>query len=454
MSITPLAFTGVSKFSDDFQVILDRSLSIARIPLQSMQYQQADLLTKKQLLGGIRTAVASLASSVSGLGSIGANRALGVSSTNTGLVTVSMNGATQAGSYTVSDITSVAKAASETSATGYATPHEAAVSGDGLMELVVGTATHEIDLTGEGKNNLEGLRDAINALGAGVTASILNTGTGETPYYLSVTANSTGSTTLQLRETAGEAGTNVLTADNQGADAVFKLNGLDVTKSDNVVSDVISGVSFTIRGTTDPGEEVGIKLSSNRGELATALADFVDNYNALREEIGAQIGQKAGLLSGDFIVREIQNQLRNIVNYEGTGDVSNLMALGIELDDTGKMSFDSAAFYALPDSRISSAFEFLGSASTGFGALSRNLTQISDPITGLIKTQQNQYDVADDRLTAQMTALTERITFMQATLSYQLQQADVLLAQLESQETILDASIQALTYTAYGRNDR
>lgn len=453
-SITPLAFTGISEFSDDFRTILDRSVAVASLPLQELQYEQADILTKKQLMSGLRSSVESLATAVRTLGSVGEDKALSASSTDTSLVTVSLNGATQAGSYTISNITSVATAASETTLIGYETSDDTAVSSDGVLELVVGSNSYEIDLTGEGENTLEGLRDAINALGAGVSASILNTGTGDTPYYLSVTSNATGATTLQLREDAGVPASNLISEENQGSDAEFELNGIPVTKSDNVINDVVEGLTFTIKSKTDPGEDAVLTLSSNRGSLATALASFVSAYNATRDTVTAQVGETAGLLSGDFVVREIQQTLRQLGAYKDSGGtINNLADLGIEFDETGEMSFDSSSFYSLPDSAIAEAFDFLGSAATGFGALSKSLTAISDPVTGLIKTQQDQYDRADDRLSDQILALAERIDYMQTSLSAKLQQADVLLAQLEAQQTLLTASLDSLNLALFGKKE-
>jgi flagellar hook-associated protein 2 len=454
MGISPLVFTGISEFSDDLRTILNRAVSIASLPLVQMQNEQADLLTKKQILTDLQSAAAGMASAVRALGAAGRTRALSASSSNTSRVTVSLNGATQAGTYTLSEITSVAKAASETTLSGYATADGTAVSSDGILELVVGSTTYEIDLTGEGKNNLNGLRDAINALGAGVTASVLNTGTGEEPYYLVITATSPGERALELRETAGDSGTNVLTAANQGSNAIFKLNGLDVVKSDNVMSDVIPGLTFTIVSKTDPGETVELKLFSSRSTLATKLADMVSAYNALRGTTSAQVGETAGLLSGDFIIREIQHHLRTLTAYEGSGGIRRLADLGVEFNEQGEMSFNSSKFYSLSEAEIAAAFDYLGSESAGFGGLSRNFEQISDPISGLIKLQQDQYDTADERLSRQMAEVTSRIEFMQLSLSAKLQQADVLLAQLEAQQTLLEASIKGLELALYGKKER
>ncbi len=452
-SITPLVFTGISQFSDDFQAIIDRAVAIANIPLQEMQNEQADLLTKKQLLTDLRLSVADVVSAIERLGQLGESRALSATSSNTSRVTVTLNGATSPGTYTITDITSVATAASETTASGYATDDATAVSADGIMELVVGSQTYTIDLTAQGANSLAGLRDAINNLDAGVSATILNTGSGSTPYYLSITAQNTGATTLQLRETAGDAGSNILTSANQGSDAVFKLNGLTVTSPENTITDAVPGLTFTIHQTTDPGESVILSLSSSRTEVGNALADLVSAYNDLRTNVNLQIGETAGLLSGDFIVREIQQRMRELASYQADGTIQNLADLGIEFDDKGVMSFNSTKFYSLPESSFNAVLDFLGSATTGFGALAGDFEEISDPVTGLIRTQQDYYDQADERLTAQIDQLVERIDYMQQSLTEKLQQADVLLAQLESQQTLLEASLRGLDAALYGRND-
>ena len=197
MSLTPLTFTGISQFSTDFQTILNRAVSIAAIPVQQLQNEQADVLTRKQLLTGLNSALSELAARIGSLAAIGEYKALSASSSNSLKVTATATGATAAASYTLSEITSVARAAAEMSVSGYATSDGTAVSATGSMNLIVGSSEYTITL-GEGKNNLIGLRDAINLSGAPVTASILTTGTGDNPNYLSVTANSTGATTLRL----------------------------------------------------------------------------------------------------------------------------------------------------------------------------------------------------------------------------------------------------------------
>ena len=452
MSTAPIAFTGLSTFSNDFQSILARAVSIAQLPLRTLQNKEADLLQKKQLLAGVNSAVAGVGSAIGSLGTVAAGKGLTATSSNPLKVTVQNTGSTSSASYSISNVTSIATAASETSTTGYADSTTAAVSSSGNLSLVVGSTTRPIALAA-GKNNLVGLRDAINNLGAGVTATIITTGTGATPNYLSVQSNATGHTTLALNDVpAAGPPVNLLTAANQGTNAVFQLNGVGVSRATNTVNDVVSGVTFTLLGTTAGSDTVNLSLKTDRSQLSASLSNFAQNYNSLVDQVNAQSGSAAGLLNGDFIIRQIQNDLQQTTGYQGTNGIKGLSNLGIALDKTGKASFDATAFSALSDSQISDAFAFLGSSTTGFGALAKNFTQISDPTSGLIHLQQDGYYQATRNLAKQITTVQDRVTNLQRSLTLQLQKADAALAQLQGQQSVISASIQSVNLALYGKN--
>jgi len=451
MSITPLKFTGVSTFSADFQSILTRAVSIAALPVKQMQNDQATLIAKKQALSAIGSDVSSLASAIANLGQIGDTTALAVSSSNANRVTVTNNGLTSAVTYTITDITSVAKAASETTAAGLATSDSTAVDSDGQLELIFGGSTHAIDISSA--NNLDALAEKINDLGLGLTATVLNTGSVNNPFYLSLTSSTNGETTLQLNDTAGDAGSNLLTSVNQGANAVFKLNGLPVSKSDNIISDVVPNLTFNIVSKTAVDEVVTLSAQSNRGSLASAIQTFVDAYNKVSTSRNSQIGSQAGILSGDSLINQLGRTLHQVTAHggDGSGTVQSLADIGIELDKTGKMSFNSVKFYSLPTPTINSAYSFFKSTDGGFGTLSSTLDAISNPLTGMIKTQQDLYDAADTRISNQIDILTERITNMQTTLQAKLNQADALLSSLQSQQALLKASYDSVNLALYGK---
>lgn len=447
MGLSPLTFVGVSQFSEDFQTILSRAVQIAELPIQALQNRDSDVLQQKTLLSDLSASIASLATSLSGLGTTASNQALAATSSNTTAVSVINSGATVAASYTINSITSVAAAASERTVGSYADSASTPVSSTGDVKLVVGSDEYDLTLT---NNSLVGLRDQINALGAGVSASILTTADGN---YLSVSATASGETTLRLFDDPLGANTNLLTADNQGSNAVFQLNGIDIEQSQNVVNAVVPGLTFTIQEATEA--PVTLQLATDRSQLSSALQSFVGSYNAVRSKVNQQVGPAAGLLSGNFLVGQLQSRLREIASYrDPSGSVTSLSDLGIVFDSSGEASFDTTTFNALTDAAISDAFSYIGSATEGLGGLSDGLEQFSDPISGLIKLEQDGLDRIDRSLQDRIDALYQRIDVMRTGLNLRLQQADTLLAGLESQQNLLTASLEGLSMVLYGRKDQ
>ena len=451
MGISPLTFTGVSTYSADFQKILARTVAIASQPINFLQREQAQIFQQKTLATGLQSVVGGLASAISSLGELGTSKALGGTSSNTAKVSVGSVTATSPASYTISEITSVARAASATSS-GFPDGGTTAVSATGTVRLSFNGTNHTLVL-GVGENNLTGLRDKINGLGAGVTASILTTGTGANPYYLSITSNTSGQKPITLVDDPSGAATNLLATTDNGANAEFKVNGVSVSKSSNLINDVVSGVTFTIVSTTAALETVSLFLSSNRATLSSRLQTFVAAYNDVLANTDAQIGEAAGLLTGNTLVRESKEALRTLTGYEGTGGVKSLAELGVGFGSDGKATFDATAFAALSDSSIQNSFTFLGSTSTGFGALKSRLTQLSDPVTGLIAVQNTKYDESDKRIAKRVEDLTARLAALQRSTAERLQTVDALLGSLQSQQTIIEASYKSLQLALFGRNN-
>lgn len=450
MGFAPLTFTGVSTYSADFQKILERTVAIASQPITQLQAEQTRIFQQKTLSTGLQTVVSGLASAVGALSDLGTSKALSGSSSNSSKVSIGTVTANNPASYTISEITSVARASSATSS-GFADSTTTPASATGTVKLTFNGTEHTIAL-GPTENNLTGLRDKINNLGAGVTASILTTGTGATPYYLSITSNTSGEKPIALVDDPTGAATNLLATTDNGANANFKINGVAVSKSSNLINDVVNGVTFSIAATTSVGETVTLSLGSSRSTLASRLQSFVSAYNEVLTNTDSQIGESAGLLTGDLLVREAKDALRDVAGYEGTGNIKSLAQLGVSFGSDGKASFDSTTFDALSDSLIQDSFTFLGSATTGFGSLESRLEQLSDPITGLIAVQNTKYDESDRRISARVDELADRLSALQRSTAERLQTVDALLGSLEAQQTIIDASYKSVQLGIYGKN--
>lgn len=443
MSLPPLTFTGISSFSADLQTILNRAQQVASFPLQTLQNDKTDLLQRKTLTGTLQTLATAFSTSLKNLAGVGDARGIGGVSSEASKAAINTVTTSVAATYTLNGITSLAKAASETSLHGYAT--ETSVSSDGHVQLTLGSNSYEIALTPE-QNNLAGLRDAINRLGIGVTATVFTTGTA--PNYLSLTASASGKTTLSLKDGA----TDLLTSTNQGANAEFKLNGVQVSKPTNLINDVIPGVSFTIAGTTP--DDVTLTLASSRSKLSTALGSLVTAYNNMVDFLDTQVGPSAGLLSGSSLISGTAAALRELTSFRGSGSIKSLADLGLELNSEGKLSLNSDRFNQIAESQLTDAFALVGSSVNGIGSLINRFANISDPVTGRVKLELDQFGITENRLNTQIGALTERINLQQQALRQRLQMADTLLATLESQQKTLEAQLNSLNLTLYGKRDQ
>ena len=440
---TTPGFTGISQYASDFQAELTKAAQVAQIPITLLQTQDSAVISKESALGTISTDVGALQNAVQALGTLAAGQALGATSSNPSAVSVTNSGATSASSYTINSITSPATAASERTTNSFGSSDP--VSSTGSLTLKVGTQTKTFQVT---TNTLAGVENQINALNLGVTATILTTPTGN---YLSISANSTGATTLQLFDGTSASGTDLLTNTNQGTDAVFQFDGLNVDEPGNVVNNLVPGLTLTILGAS--ATPVTLSLASDPSQVSSALQTFVSAYNTVQKDIQAQSGTSGGPLAGDTILNEIRQTLQQMIGYTtSTGTVQSLADLGVEFDDTGVASFNQSTFSALSATQISDAFKYLGTMTTGFGGFSGALDQYSDPISGLITSEVSGLRQRDQDLQDQISTLTARAAAAQTALTNQFEAADAQQEILQQQQQELTASLQGLSLVLYGPN--
>jgi flagellar hook-associated protein 2 len=448
LSITPITLTGISTYASDFQSILNRAVQIAEIPLTALQNSDATDLQQKTDMSNLSGTVSTLASSLQALGALASTQALSASTSSPALVSATATGATSAASYTINSITSLASAASETSLKGYADSSSTPVSSTGTVKLTVGSQSYTISLT---NNTLVGLENQINGLNAGVTASILTT-SGDN--YLSLTDNTSGATTLSLTDDPGGANTPLLTSANQGTNAIFQLNGITVNQSSDTVNSVIPGVTLQLLGTTPRTAPVTVSLATDPSALSSDLQTFVTNFNALNTALAAQTGTGGGSLVGNDMVTGLEGVVNQLVSYNlPSGTVQSLADLGITFNDTtGQATFDQTTFDGLSSQQVADALTFIGSPTSGLAGFAAQFAQYSDPVTGLMRTEEAGYTQTDLDLQSQVTTLTTQINDMQTSLAQQLSAADSQVAQLQSQQSELSASLQGLSLVLYGQN--
>ena len=189
MSLTPLTFSGISQYSTDFQSILTRVTTVASFPLNQLKNEQSDIAVKRKLTTELNSSVKLFGEKITALKEVAANRAVSASSSNSSKLSVDSVNTDTLTTYNFTEVSSIATAASETSSISYADSTATAVSASGSVRLTVGGSNFDFSLAA-GQNNLVGLRNKINSLNSGATATILTVD--GTTNYLSVTANGAG----------------------------------------------------------------------------------------------------------------------------------------------------------------------------------------------------------------------------------------------------------------------
>jgi flagellar hook-associated protein 2 len=313
--------------------------------------------------GTLRSAVTELRLPMRQLGSADALKSFSASSSGSG-VDVSVAGSDASrGSYNV-NVTSLAQSQALATREVFA-DRDATSVGQGTLTLSVGAKTTDITIDSS-NDTLQGLANAINDANAGVSAGVIDTGNG---YQLVLSADETGTANAVSISAADGDGTNL---DNQGlsrfafntdmaadsglkqtiaaSDAVMELNGVEVTRSTNAIDDVVDGLTFNLSAVG----QSNVKVEQDTGAVADRVQAFVDKFNTLQSTItelssfNSETGQ-GSILTGDATVRNIQNQLRRVLNDVVPGlensNVRSLADVGISTDfSTGQLQFDSQRF--------------------------------------------------------------------------------------------------------------
>lgn len=133
------------------------------------------------------------------------------------------------------------------------------------------------------------------------------------------------------------------------SDAKFSYNGVSVTRPTNEVNDVISGVSLTLQGTTEPGKPAIISIGRDNQVIIDNIKEFVKAYNELVPKLDEVTRYDpetkiAGIFNGVSDIRTIRSSINNVFSQTmgGGSDFQSLMQYGLSLDDKSKMSLDEA----------------------------------------------------------------------------------------------------------------
>jgi flagellar hook-associated protein 2 len=361
----------------DVNGIVSQLMTVERQPITKLTAKEAGYQAKLSAYGSVKSAVSGFQTALQGLNSAGKFQAQTATPSDTSVFTASATSLAVAGTYSL-EVTSLAQAqklvaagqASSSAAIGSGTATTVTfdfgtISGGTLDEGVYsgalftsnGNGTKSITIDSS-NNSLEGMRDAINAAKIGVTATLINDGSG-TPYRLALSSDSKGvSNSLKISVSGDAAVGNLLAHDPAGTqnlsetataqNANFKVNGVTVTKSSNTVTDVVEGVTLTLSKVTSA--PATLTVARDTASISSSINGFVKAYNDLAstlKNVSAYdaASQRGAILLGDAAVRTLQTQLRGIIGTAVTGtpgDLTTLSSIGVAFQKDGSLAVNAS----------------------------------------------------------------------------------------------------------------
>ncbi|MGX1320261.1 flagellar hook-associated protein 2 [Bradyrhizobium sp. USDA 377] len=341
--------------------------------ISAYQTLQTDLQTLYSGLSSLSTAVvnslsssafATRAASISSTGDVSASSALSM--------TIKNGAAIGDHTLTISQLATAHKISgtaqsSQTDELGYSGTFSIGLSGGATSDITV-TSTM----------SLQDVVDAINAQTSttNVQASIVQVSS--TSYQMVLTgtedaADITYSSTsgddimneLGVTDSSGSF-TNVI---QEAQSAEFTLDGIAMTRDTNDISDVLSGVTFSLLQATPDGTSLNISIETDTSQIESALETFVTNYNAFRDEVIAQqatatdgTADSSAVLFGDGTMRNIMDALQNALNSTVGG--MTMSDLGLSFNEKNELELDTSTLSEILSTDLSDVTKLLSAQTT------------------------------------------------------------------------------------------
>ena len=331
---------------------------------------------------------------------------------------------------------------------------------DGKMTIDVNGLSYDIDYTAS--TTLEELSQSINDIaGQNITSKILEVADGDFRLIMS-SKNEGVDNDITLSDSGGMLTSPAVQADTsdplkwgsvqEATNSEFKYDGITLSRSNNKVEDLIVGVTLNLN-------QLGsskIDISQNVEEITTEMQTFTDSYNELQDQLSKMTSSDVdegtiGIFNGDNTIKGIKRVITKVItSYE---DNNSLVQFGLELNQTGRLSFNSSDFLTKFNEDPSSAEKYFAGGTTinsdgsdtfengafnnlkdvlnnyigSTGTLTTFSTQLSDNGKTFIEDREKAIKLIDQRF----NTMTERFV------AY-----DMLIGKLDAQFSVLQQQIQ------------
>lgn len=429
--------------SSSLDALVEQVIAIERRPVIELEIQKSTLNVKKAIFSDLDSKLSKLQTTAKKLGdtiestSIFNNKS--VSTSNEGVVTGTAGSSAATGTHSLF-VTQLAKQSTQVS--------NQFTSASNSLESSVGTGTKTFNVTVNGvstevsvditagdtdKTILANMATAINEAMDGVDDSVTANALDDTSTTskLTISSNNTGveykvslsDVSGTLISATGIGGTSEATDTTGGyiysdslLDAKFTLNGVNLTRSSNTVTDALTGVTLSLKATQDTGDgNVTLTIGPDVGAIRTELDTFISDYNDVIKYMNLKTTSSSGVrgeLAGDFTFRNLLVQMRTFTASGVTGVTDSskdrLAFLGVTTADDGTISVTDTS--KLEDAiKDGSLAEIFNTPTTGLGDQFDNLIEGFVVTGGIISDHKSIIDTRMKSIDRQIATLSERV---------------------------------------------
>jgi len=271
---------------------------------------------------------------------LGLNLVASINATGDGLLVAEKDGEPQGGAaIKVEDLTGTVAKSLRIAGTASGTGDDNVING-----------SYETTVEFDAADTLDTVVRKINEAGVGVRATVINDGSGSTPFRISLVAAASGRAGRFILDDGGlSLGLETL---NAGEDARVFFGSSDpakavlLTSSTNTLDTVVTGVTIDLHSTN--ANPVTLTVSRDTGGIEKAIDDFISAYNAVLDRIKTQTKfdpetNVRGPLLGDSTVANLLASMQRTILGEAkgvTGRYTRLTEVGVRVGEGGKLSID------------------------------------------------------------------------------------------------------------------
>ncbi|MEF2243947.1 flagellar filament capping protein FliD [Paenibacillus sp. IITD108] len=460
-----ISINGLMSGLDTGQIINDL-MKLERQPYTRLEQQKSFLTSEQSIFRNINTKLTALKNALSDLKLSSSFNLTSAKSSNESAVKVTTNADAAIGNYNIVVERLATSHSMKSVKSNTLQPGELAQS---AKEYLVNG--NKIDMSGlkadaTNEDVMDYLKNQINKNDWGISASVV-TINNQGDKVLTLTSKSTGednaihigndpSKTLRIEGTGFDA--LGFTTSQPAQNAKLKINGIDIEKSTNIISDAISGVTLELLSGNNSNSNVVV--SPDGDKVADKIDAFVKAYNdvvtTVRESIAKPADKtKMNPLQGDSLLKEVSDNLYNIFNsMAGTTEGFNMMSqLGLEIDKgitigsmmTGKISFDKETFKTKLKENPTAVANLFNAEGTGIvNVLDKELKRLTGTTDGLITSRIKGYDTEIEMVDDRLVAMDERLTMKEKQLKAKFTAMEVALSSLKNQQSWLTNQLAAL----------